>query len=72
MYMKGLASQEVINKRRLRSRSQAGNPLHSSVFLSILHACDASSHPALSSLAKMTQEKKALRVIWWKKSQLAS
>lgn len=70
IYVKGLADQ-AINKRGLLSHPQAGSPLYSHLWssVSIIRPTIA---PALFPLAKMTQEKKAQRVLWWKKRRLTS
>lgn len=66
IYVKGLADQ-AINKCRLLSHPQAGRPLCSHLWSSV-----SIIRPALFPLAKMTQEKKAQRVLWWKKRRLTS
>lgn len=66
IYVKGLADQ-AINKCGLLSHPQAGSPLCSHLWSSV-----SIIRPALFPFAKMTQEKKAQRVLWWKKRWLTS
>lgn len=71
MYMKGPASKQAVNTRRLLSHGRLGAPSQSAEILRILRVRPAVA-PALFRFAKMTQEKKAQRMTCWKKRQLTS